>query len=100
MPLYNIAQTLGVPTETLWQTIVLIWQANKAQFAGGNMHGLQSGTYLVIPPTLAGDIATLSKAEAQRMVAEQWEVWQERTIGGRQQGAPPRQEARSESGAR
>jgi Tfp pilus assembly protein FimV len=92
MPLYSIAQTLGAPTEALWQTVVLIWQANKAQFAGGNMHGLQSGTYLVLPSTLAEDIATLSKAEAQRMVAEQWESWQERTLGGRQQGPPPQQE--------
>jgi hypothetical protein len=92
MPLYNIAQRLGTPIEALWQTIVLIWQANKAQFAGGNMHGLQSGTYLVIPPTLAEDIAMLSKAEAQRMVAEQWEAWQERTIGSRQQSPLPQQE--------
>jgi hypothetical protein len=92
MPLYSVVQTLGAPTEALWQTVVLIWQANKTQFAGGNMHGLQSGTYLAIPPTLPEEIATLSKAEAQRMVAEQWEAWQERTTGGRQQGATPRQE--------
>jgi pilus assembly protein FimV len=93
MSLYNIAQTLGTSTEAMWQTIVLIWQANKSQFTGGNIHGLQSGTYLVIPPTLAEDIATLSKAEAQRLVAEQWDAWQERTIGGRQQGPTARQEA-------
>lgn len=94
MPLYNIALALGASNEVLWQTIVLIWQANKAQFTSGNMHGLQSGAYLVIPTTLAEGIAALGKAEAQRLVAEQWEAWQmpQRAVGSRQPGGPSRQE--------
>jgi Tfp pilus assembly protein FimV len=94
MPLYNIVQGFGASNEVLWQTIVLIWQANKAQFTGGNMHGLQYGAYLTIPPNLAEGIATLSKAEAQRLVAEQWEAWQmpQRAVGSRQPHNSSRQE--------
>jgi hypothetical protein len=74
---------------------VLLWQANKQEFFGGNMHGLRSGTYLTVPPHLADGMAVLSKADAQRLVAEQWEAWQtlRRTPGGQQQVEPAEKEA-------
>ena len=88
--LYGVAEELGVPKEGLWQALVLLWQANKAEFFGGNMHGVRPGTYLTIPPNLAERMATLSKAEAQRLVAEQWDEWQtlRRTPGGPPAGSP------------
>jgi hypothetical protein len=83
-------ENLGTPKEGLWQAIVLLWQANKQEFFSNNMHGLRPGTYLTIPPNLVDEMAALSKAEAQRLVAEQWETWQtlRRAPGGQQQGGP------------
>jgi Tfp pilus assembly protein FimV len=89
--LYSIAEDLGVPRDGQWQAVVLLWQANKQEFFGGNMHGLRAGAHLTVPPNLADGIGELSRAEAQRLVAEQWEGWQtlRRTPGGLQQIGPP-----------
>jgi Tfp pilus assembly protein FimV len=90
--LYSIMERFGVPGKALWQTLVLIWQANKPQFAGGNLHGLRSGVYLAIPFDLAEGIAAMSTKKAQRMVAEQWEAWQAlRYAVSGQQRVPPSQ---------
>jgi Tfp pilus assembly protein FimV len=88
--LFGIAKALGAPEEMIWQTIVLIWQANKQRFSAGNMHGLRSGTYLTIPSDLAEGIAAMSRKKAQRIVAAQWDAWQalRRAVSGRQQVAP------------
>ena len=88
--LFTVVSGLGTPSEMIWQTLVRIWEANKEQFSGGNMHGLQSGGYLIIPTNLTHEIQTLEQKEAHRIVAEQWEGWQEirRAIDGRQQLVP------------
>jgi Tfp pilus assembly protein FimV len=74
--LYNIAnKSLHVPSDKLWQAVVALWQANKGQFQGGNLHGLSVGTFLVIPSDLAENTAAMRLSEAQEIVAEQWEEW-------------------------
>jgi hypothetical protein len=92
--LYSIAEELGVPKKVIWQTIVVIWQANKSQFAGGNLHGLRSGVSLIIPSDLPQSIAAMEGEEAQRLVAEQWEAWQalQRAVSDRQSAAPSYEE--------
>jgi len=55
---------------------VALWRVNKNQFAAGNLHGLNVGTYLDIPPDLSESIAAMRLAEAQDIVASQWEEWQ------------------------
>ncbi|GIX49535.1 MAG: hypothetical protein KatS3mg131_3746 [Candidatus Tectimicrobiota bacterium] len=92
--LYGIVRALGVPEEAVWQAVVLIWQANRERFAAGNMHGLLVGTFLTVPPHLDKEVAKLSRAEAQRLVAEQWEAWQERQYTTRPE--PPTTPVRSE----
>lgn len=94
MTLYGVAEDLGVSKDALWQTVVLLWQANKPEFLGGNLHGLRTGTYLAVPANLAGEVTTMTRAEAQRIVAEQWDAWQalRQTAGGRQQITPPEKE--------
>jgi hypothetical protein len=55
--------------------VVVLWRANKGQFQGGNLHGLPVGTFLEVPPDLAENMAAMRLAEAQEIVAEQWEEW-------------------------
>jgi Tfp pilus assembly protein FimV len=74
--LYSVVEELGVPKDQLWQAIVLVWQANKHEFLSGNLHGLRKGMWLTIPPGFADSLATLGRAEAQRIVAAEWENWQ------------------------
>ena len=74
--LYGVIEELGVPKDLLWQAIVLVWQANKHEFLSGNLHGLRKGMWLTIPPGFADSLATLGRAEAQRIVAAEWENWQ------------------------
>ena len=74
--LYGVAEGLGMPKDLLWQTIVLIWQANKQGFSGGNLHGLRTGMFLTIPSDLVDNLATLGRTEAQRIIAEEWDNWQ------------------------
>jgi Tfp pilus assembly protein FimV len=74
--LYSVVEEIGVPKDMFWQAIVLLWQANKQEFAGGNLHGLRVGMLLTIPSNFAESLATLSRAEAQRFIAEEWESWQ------------------------
>jgi pilus assembly protein FimV len=78
--LYSIAKSLHVSTNKLWQAVVVLWRANKGQFQGGNLHGLPVGTFLEVPPDLAEHMAAMRLAEAQEIVAEQWEEW--RTLQG------------------
>jgi pilus assembly protein FimV len=78
--LYSIAKSLHVSNNKLWQAVVVLWRANKGQFQGGNLHGLPVGTFLEVPPDLAENMAALRLAEAQEIVAEQWEEW--RTLQG------------------
>jgi Tfp pilus assembly protein FimV len=73
--LYSVVKSLRVPNDKLWQAVVVLWRANKEQFHGGNLHGLPAGTFLAVPPDLAGSTAALRLAEAQEIVAEQWEEW-------------------------
>src|SRR5262249_35756279 len=73
--LYSIAKALQVPHEKLWQAVVALWRSNKGQFYAGNLHGLQVGTFLQVPSDLAESIATMRTAEAQEIVADQWEEW-------------------------
>jgi hypothetical protein len=74
--LYSVVEEIGVPKGMFWQAIVLLWQANKQEFAGGNLHGLRTGMFLTIPSDFADNLATLSQMEAQRLIAEEWESWQ------------------------
>jgi pilus assembly protein FimV len=74
--LYSVAQELNVPGNNIWQAIVLLWQANQEQFSGGNMHGLRSGVLLTVPTNFSDKIASMTRQEAQKVVAEQWETWQ------------------------
>ncbi len=74
--LYNVARSLALPSDKVWQAVVVLWRTNKNQFAAGNLHGLNVGTYLDIPPDLAESVATLRLAEVQEIVAGQWEEWQ------------------------
>jgi hypothetical protein len=74
--LYSVVEELGVPKDQLWQAIVLVWQANKHEFLSGNLHGLRKGMWLTIPPGFADSFTTLGRAEAQRIVAAEWENWQ------------------------
>jgi pilus assembly protein FimV len=78
--LYSIAKSLHVSHNKLWQAVVVLWRANKGQFQGGNLHGLPVGTFLEVPPDLAENMAAMRLAEAQGIVAEQWEEW--RTLQG------------------
>ena len=88
--LYSIAHELKAPGNSIWQAIVLLWQANPDRFSGGNMHGLRSGVFLTVPPSLADKIASLTRQEAQKVVAEQWEAWQalRQAVSGQQVVAP------------
>lgn len=90
--LYHIVGQLGAPKGMIWQVIVRIWQANQTHFTGGNLHGLKSGSFLLLPSDLAASVSTLTSEEAQRIVAQQWDVWQtlRRTIQGRQSAVPSR----------
>jgi Tfp pilus assembly protein FimV len=92
--LYSAIEEIGVPKELLWQGIVLIWQANKHEFAGGNLHGLRTGTFLTIPPDFADNLALLGRTEAQRIIAEEWEHWQalRRATSGQQHTVPAGEE--------
>ena len=74
--LYSVVEEIGVPKDMFWQAIVLLWQANKQEFAGGNLHGLRTGIFLTIPSDFADSLATLGRMEAQRLIAEEWESWQ------------------------
>lgn len=74
--LYGIAEDLGVPKDGLWQAVILLWEANKMEFFGENMHGLRAGSSLAIPGGMAEGIAAMSRGEAQRLIAEQWDAWQ------------------------
>jgi pilus assembly protein FimV len=73
--LYSMAKSLRVPNDKLWQAVVAIWQANKEQFQGGNLHGLPVGAFLVIPSDLTETMALIRLSEAQEIVAGQWEEW-------------------------
>jgi Tfp pilus assembly protein FimV len=73
--LYGVARSLRVPNDKLWQAVVALWQANKGQFQGGNLHGLPVGTFLMVPSDLAETMAVMRFSEAQEIVAEQWEEW-------------------------
>lgn len=90
--LYSIVGQLGAPRGMIWQVIVSLWQANQTQFTGGNLHGLKSGTFLLLPSDLAARASAMTTEEAQRVVAQQWDVWQtlRRTIQGRQSAVPSR----------
>lgn len=74
--LYSVVEEIGVPRDMFWQAIVLLWQANKQEFAGGNLHGLRTGMFLTIPSDFADNLVTFSRTEAQRLIAEEWESWQ------------------------
>jgi hypothetical protein len=80
-------QQLHLPNDKLWQAVVVLWQANQTQFLRGNLHGMQVGKYLTIPPDFQEQIATLGYAETQQMVRYQWEAWQTRQTIPRQQVA-------------
>jgi len=73
--LYSVAKGLHVPNDKLWQAVVTLWRVNKGQFQGGNLHGLPVGTFLEVPSDLAEQMAAMRLAEAQELVAEQWEEW-------------------------
>ena len=90
--LFRIVVDLGVSREVVWQAVVHVWQANKRQFFGGNLHGLQSGVYLTFSSDLAKDIAAMNTREARGIVSEQWEAWQglRRAVQGRQSAVPSR----------
>jgi Tfp pilus assembly protein FimV len=92
--LFGIMKELGIPKATIWQTIVFIWKANNPQFSAGNLHGLRSGVYLTVPSNLATSIATMSRKEAQGVIAQQWDAWQalRRAVSGRQRIVPVQQE--------
>ena len=62
--LYSVVEKIGVPKDMFWQAIVLLWQANKQEFAGGNLHGLRTGIFLTIPSDFADSLATLGGTEA------------------------------------
>jgi Tfp pilus assembly protein FimV len=74
--LYRVMEELRIPRPVIWQVAVVTWRTNEQQFANGNLHGLKSGRYLHFSSDLAQAIATLNVGEAQRIVAEQWEIWQ------------------------
>ena len=92
--LYGVVEELGVPKNLLWQAIVLVWQANKHEFLSGNLHGLRKGMWLTIPPGFADSLATLGRAEAQRIVAAEWENWQalRQAVSGQQDVTKTREE--------
>lgn len=88
--LTSIVRRLGVPDKARWQVIVRLWEANKSQFMGENMHGIRVGTVLRIPSDLSQSLASLGRQEAQRIIVEQWEAWQGvRRATGRQQTVTP-----------
>jgi len=86
--LYSIARGLHVPNDKLWHAVVVLWRVNKGQFQGGNLHGLPVGTFLEVPSDLAEQMAVMRLAEAQEIVAEQWEEWRtlQRSGLGKQRG--------------
>ncbi len=73
--LYSVAKGLHVPNDKIWHAVVALWRANKGQFQGGNLHGLQVGTFLEVPSDLAERMAVMRLAEVQEIVADQWEEW-------------------------
>lgn len=94
--LYSVVRALHIPNDKLWQGVVALWRANKGQFFAGNLHGLQVGTFLEVPSDLAENIAAMRIAEAQEIVANQWEEWntpqhtgtrKQRTVVARDTGA-------------
>ena len=73
--LYSIAKALHAPNEKIWQAVVVLWRSNKGQFFAGNLHGLQAGTFLEVPSDLAERMVAMRTAEAQEIVANQWDEW-------------------------
>src|SRR5262249_23616791 len=61
--------------EKIWPAVVALWRANQGQFFARNLHGLQVGTFLEVPSDLTEHMAAMSLAEAQEVVASQWEEW-------------------------
>jgi hypothetical protein len=72
-----------VSNNKLWQAVVVLWRANTGQFQGGNLHGLPVGALLQVPLDLTENMAALRLAEAQEIVAEQWEEWRALQGAGR-----------------
>jgi Tfp pilus assembly protein FimV len=93
--LYSIVEELGVPKDLFWQAIVLVWQANKSEFLSGNLHGLRKGMLLTIPSDFPANLSTMGRAEAQRVVAEEWENWQalRQAASGQQEVTKTREES-------
>ncbi len=73
--LYKIMKRLDVPKAHVWQMTVLIWRQNQSHFIRGNLHGLQSGMYLHMPANIEPELDTLPRAQAQQMIANQWDIW-------------------------
>lgn len=74
--LYSVLRHLRIPSDKLWQAAVIVWQANKEQFQGGNLHGLPVGAFLEIPGDLSEQLATIQMRDAAELVAAQWDTWQ------------------------
>ncbi len=73
--LYKVMKRLRVPKSYTWRVAVRIWEHNQGRFVRGNLHGLQVGVYLQIPPDLADSLSQISPRKAKQMVAEQWDTW-------------------------
>lgn len=78
--LYSIVRELRIPSQRLWQGVVLLWRANQGKFTRGNMHGLQAGGYLAIPANLPGQLDSLTTEAAQQIIEQQWQAWRNKQV--------------------
>ncbi len=77
--LYRIVKEGGVGKVDYDQVVVAIWMNNKSKFIKGNMHGLRASSVLNLTK-VNETAATLSKAEAKRIIARQWGDWKRRDV--------------------
>jgi len=66
--LFGVARKTRHDAVTRNQMILAIWRANRSAFPGGNIHVLEIGTVLIIPPR--DTVAGTDSAEADRQVRE------------------------------
>jgi len=74
--LYKIAKLLGASRRNLDVVVVALWQNNHQHFIKGNIHGLLSGRRLDYS-RVNETSRTMTKAEARRIIMEQWPRWRD-----------------------
>jgi len=77
--LYRIARSLGADGADRDRIVVALWTNNKRHFIRGNLHGLLAGRTLDLSG-LDETARSIDRAEASRMIAEQWPLWKGQAV--------------------